>query len=105
MKQTPFSLWEHLERETAGFGVGRFHYMKTDWNLLQGLDHLIKRHDTAVAAWAKTWTQWGGRSTLRCRCVGKESDLPFVRCRKDMENEPLLADLLASMHEKGEVIA
>lgn len=47
----------------------------------------------------------GGRRALRCRCVGKEADSPFVRCCEEVDYEGGLVQFLAWMSDQGDGLA
>lgn len=59
----------------------------------------------AVAGSRKRWNPWGGRGPLGCRCIGGDTDSPFVRCNEAVDYERKLVELLVRMHEKAEGFA
>lgn len=78
--------------------------MRADWNELQVQDSLGERGDMAVAGWAKRQNQVVRRGALSSRCICKEPDSSFVRCRKEVDYEGRMVALPAKMGDQEDCL-
>lgn len=101
----PFSVFEYLKQYPKFFDVARFHHMRIDGNEFPVQDCLCRRCDTAVVERVKCWNHWGSLGAFSCHRVGKETDSPLVRCRKEVYYERRLVDLLSWMLKHGDSLA
>lgn len=76
----PCSMLEYLKQYQTCLDSRGNRRVWTKGNALQVLHCLGQRYDRDVSEWAELWTHWGGRCTLWCCCVGKETNSTFVHC-------------------------
>lgn len=93
-----FSVFEYLQRYSTCLNVGCFLPMQTDANEGQVQDRPGECRDMAVAPWAERWNHCSGLSALCFRSFGKEMDLLYVRCRREVNYERIMVELLSWRH-------